>query len=168
MVNVWDNTYSYEHRFREMFECSPPLPLDGDILDWGCSFGVVSLEIARAYSGRRVIGIDLDPSSIEYAIRNYTSDNLSFQEVDGFEYLSSRNRYGGIFALNNILMGFLRKRELLEDEVVKQLGKLMKSSLSSIGVLVVSAQDSFYDRIYTFNIELVLVLKLNRTFLKHQ
>lgn len=61
------------------------LPFCGgkDVLDAGCGVGYGTAHLARA--ARRVVGVDRDPETIEYARRRYGSERIEFLQADLLE-----------------------------------------------------------------------------------
>jgi SAM-dependent methyltransferase len=56
----------------------------GRVLDCACGVGYGSALLAAAEGkAEQVLGVDIDPSAVEYAKNNYLSDRMSFQVGDG-------------------------------------------------------------------------------------
>ena len=75
-----ENNYSLYHE---------NLPLNGDILDLGCGYGLMSYMISYTSEGRRVTGVDYDEEKIAVALNGFgRKANLDFIRADitSFEF----------------------------------------------------------------------------------
>ena len=144
MVNVWSSGYTYSGRFRQIFPLPPVIAPEGRLLDWGCSYGRTSSDISFTYPERMVLGVDIDSFRIRLAKCTSLHGRLQFFAEDGFDFLRRGEKFGAIFALNNVLPGFIEGEPKPSD--IRELGLLMRESLVSKGLLVVSAGKSHDDR----------------------
>lgn len=62
------------------YRFAEPLCRDRDVLDAACGAGYGSADLARV--ARRVVGVDVDPATIEYARGRYGADNVEFAVMD--------------------------------------------------------------------------------------
>ena len=62
------------------YEFAAPFCADKEVLDAGCGVGYGSAFLGRG--ARRVVGVDRDPESIEYARRRYAAPNVEFRVAD--------------------------------------------------------------------------------------
>lgn len=143
MVNVWNSDYTFPGRFRRIFFLPPVIASQGRILDWGCSRGYTTKDISVSYPGRQVTGVDINPDSIARARELFSTDPLDFIAEDGFDFLRKGERFGAIFALNNVLPWFIEGEPDTKD--IRELGLLMRESLVSRALLLISAERSHDD-----------------------
>lgn len=62
------------------YEFAAPLCADADVLDAACGVGYGTAHLAT--TARRVLGIDVDHASVEYAQRRYAAPNITFTVMD--------------------------------------------------------------------------------------
>ena len=80
------------------------LPVDGDILDMGCGFGLFSLYFASLEPGRRITGVDLDAKRIELATHSAARlglHNLTYEACDAVTWRTPK-RFDAIYMLDLI------------------------------------------------------------------
>ena len=71
-------------------------PTHGGIVDMGSGSGKGTYDLARLYPGLNLIGVDINPVSVELAAETYQLPNLSFQAGDISQPLFAENSIDGI------------------------------------------------------------------------
>lgn len=73
--------FNYHHKTNNLFQNDPRLDLmvedwfrDKNVLDIGCNAGTLTLSIARTFSPRRILGIDIDPHLIGVSLITQFND----------------------------------------------------------------------------------------------
>ena len=61
------------------------VPKEANILDYGCGHGDFSFYLHTKGAKRRIRGVDIDSNKIEYAVRHYERDGISFESIARFE-----------------------------------------------------------------------------------
>ena len=78
------------------------LPFCGgkDVLDAGCGVGYGTAHLAQA--ARRVVGVDRDPETIEYARRRYGSERIEFLQADLLELPLQSDSFDAVCSFETI------------------------------------------------------------------
>ncbi len=104
------------------------VPIKGRILDFGCGYGMLSNYLSLRSPGRRVLGIDLNQSRVEVAMRSSKGHpEVSFQ-------LGDVRDFQGIPFDAVVMTDVLHH---IDQERVRVLLGIMRSCLSEDGILVV-------------------------------
>src|SRR4051794_23491259 len=57
-------------------------PTSGVVVDMGCGSGLGTFQLAQLHPHLELVGVDINPVTIEYARKTYTLPNLSFRQGD--------------------------------------------------------------------------------------
>jgi len=68
------------------------LPKPVRIVDLGCGVGH-GCQVLSRIPGAQVLGVDVSPESLEYARKNYSKKNISYQLADLIEFVSTMTEY---------------------------------------------------------------------------
>ncbi len=90
--------YWHNRRFSTVIALSERV--NGKILDIGCADGVFTNEIAKKTKAKKVIGIDVLKSSVDWAKKHWSKKkNLSFKVGNAHELTYPDNSFGAVYAL---------------------------------------------------------------------
>ncbi len=78
------------------------LPTRGVVADLGAGSGKSTYDLARLYSKLQLVGVDLNPKTIEAAAKAYQADNLRFQEGDATARLFPSQSLGGLMCISTV------------------------------------------------------------------
>lgn len=77
------------------------IPAQGKILDVGCGVGIGTIEIAREASDIQMIGVDITPDNIDYAISQLApNDNVEFMPMSATSLAFPPDFFDGIMAVD--------------------------------------------------------------------
>ena len=79
------------------------------VLDIGCSFGLLSFELAE--KAREVVAIDISKNAIEQAKRQYQKDNIKYINADATTY--NYNQKFDFIILSNVLEHIKNRKDFL-------------------------------------------------------
>ncbi len=71
-------------------------PSHGKIADMGSGSGSGTFDLARLYHDLELVGVDINPVTVEYSQKHYTAENLSFAVGDIAENVFPANSLDGI------------------------------------------------------------------------
>ena len=111
------------------------LPVQGTVADMGCGSGQGSADLAGLYPGLNIIGVDINPKSVEYCQANHSFENLSFKQGDIAEKVFANESLDGIIN-SSVLHHVTSFNEFNIENVDKLLENQMKS-LRVGGVLAI-------------------------------
>lgn len=81
-----ENKYYFARgRIRDLRAQLGPSYQPGKILDFGCGIGDTAFELAQAFPGAEVVGVDSATSAIRHARAHYGAPRLSFMELAEFQ-----------------------------------------------------------------------------------
>ncbi len=89
------------------------IPQNASVLDLGCGRGTVAAAIAQ-HANARVLGMDLNPKSIAFAVERYSNPNLRFMVGDVFCDLPE-NELFDVIVLSSVLEHLENRIEFLQD-----------------------------------------------------
>ena len=71
-------------------------PSRGTIADMGSGSGSGTFDLARLYKDLQLVGVDINPVTVEYSRNHYTAENLKFEVGDIAENVFAENSLDGI------------------------------------------------------------------------
>ncbi|MEO6588632.1 MAG: methyltransferase domain-containing protein, partial [Pyrinomonadaceae bacterium] len=71
-------------------------PVRGKIADMGSGSGSGTFDLARLYRDLKLIGVDINPVTVEYSRKHYQAENLTFEVGDIAENVFDENSLDGI------------------------------------------------------------------------
>lgn len=71
-------------------------PVRGTIADMGSGSGSGTFDLARLYKNLKLVGVDINPVTVEYSQKTYQAENLSFEVGDIAENVFPENSLDGI------------------------------------------------------------------------
>lgn len=119
---VWNSKQTYEFVIFHAFKGDLPPIKRGVILDWGCSYGGSTRELARHYSDSQILGIDLNQERLNWIPRE---PNIKLIRCDGYNLPFDKEHFDAIFCMNNLWW-------LLDDKQLNLSDKMIRKILSRI------------------------------------
>lgn len=109
-------------------------PSHGKIADMGSGSGSGTFDLAKLYRDLKLIGIDINPVTVEYSRRHYKAENLTFEVGDITENIFDENSLDGILdssvlhhvtSFNSFDIGKIVKTLINQVAQLKQSGVLI-------------------------------------------
>ena len=126
--NIWEPHFyrensSMQNRWANSLLDKSDLPVCGKILDVGCGDGHISAMLAKRIVKADVIGLDLSPSMVDYAITTFSKEaypNLSFvvgdaEELTNQDHLASIVSFSTYHRIKNHDKAFERAFRSLQE-----------------------------------------------------
>nr|HQU85498.1 methyltransferase domain-containing protein [Pyrinomonadaceae bacterium] len=110
-------------------------PSHGTIADMGSGSGSGTFDLARLYKDLRLIGVDINPVTVEYSQKHYKAENLSFETGDIAENVFEKNTLDGI--LDSSVLHHVTSFNNFD---AKQIAKTLKNQVAQLkqgGVLII-------------------------------
>ncbi len=110
-------------------------PAHGKIADMGSGSGSGTFDLARLYHDLELVGVDINPVTVEYSNKHYTAENLSFAVGDIAEDVFSENSLDGI--LDSSVLHHVTS---FNDYDLAQISKTLKNQVAQLkqrGVLII-------------------------------
>lgn len=110
-------------------------PLRGTIADMGSGSGSGTFDLARLYRDLKLVGVDINPVTVEYSQKNYTAENLTFAVGDIAENVFPKNSLDGI--LDSSVLHHVAS---FNDYDSAQISKTLKNQVAQLktgGVLII-------------------------------
>lgn len=110
-------------------------PSHGTIADMGSGSGSGTFDLARLYKDLRLIGVDINPKTVEYSQKHYKAENLSFEVGDIAENVFAKNVLDGI--LDSSVLHHVTSFNNFD---AKQIAKTLKNQVAQLkqgGVLII-------------------------------
>ena len=110
-------------------------PVEGKIADMGSGSGSGTFDLARLYKNLELVGVDINPVTVEYSNDHYASENLSFTVGDIAENVFPENSLDGI--LDSSVLHHVTS---FNDFDVRQIAKTLHNQITQLkqgGVLII-------------------------------
>ncbi len=110
-------------------------PAHGRIADMGSGSGSGTFDLARLYQGLQLVGVDINPVTVEYSQNHYTAENLSFTVGDIAENVFAQNALDGI--LDSSVLHHVTS---FNNYDIQQIVKTLKNQVAQLkqgGVLII-------------------------------
>lgn len=110
-------------------------PPRGRIADMGSGSGSGTFDLARLYRDLHLIGVDINPVTVEYSRKNYKAENLSYEVGDIAEKVFAENSLDGI--LDSSVLHHVTSFNNFD---VLQIAKTLKNQVAQLktgGVLII-------------------------------
>jgi SAM-dependent methyltransferase len=110
-------------------------PLRGRIADMGSGSGSGTFDLARLYQNLEVVGVDINPVTIEYSNKHFHALNLKYVTGDISERVFPENSLDGI--LNSSVLHHVTS---FNDYDIRQIGKTLDNQVKQLkkgGVLII-------------------------------
>lgn len=110
-------------------------PSHGKIADMGSGSGSGTFDLARLYRGLKLIGVDINPVTVEYSNNHYQAENLSFKVGDIAENVFPENSLDGILD-SSVLHHVTSFNDFDVKQIIKTISNQVKQ-LKQDGVLII-------------------------------
>lgn len=135
----------------------PHLKPEMKLLDCGCGPGFISADFAKILTKGAVVGIDIEQSQIDLAIKLSKKEhlhNVSFQRVDLLEELPFENNFFDVVFIHAVLSYFKNNVEIIQKlfRIIKPNGII---AVRDIGGIVVYSDNSLINEHIKKRIELL-------------
>jgi len=110
-------------------------PSHGKIADMGSGSGSGTFDLARLYRDLELIGVDINPVTVEYSRKHYKAENLRFETGDIAENVFEKNSLDGI--LDSSVLHHVTSFNGFD---AKQIAKTLKNQVAQLkqgGVLII-------------------------------
>lgn len=110
-------------------------PVRGTIADMGSGSGSGTFDLARLYKDLRLIGVDINPVTVEYSRNHYKAENLKFEVGDIAENVFAENSLDGI--LDSSVLHHVTSFNNFD---AAQIGKTLKNQVAQLktgGILII-------------------------------
>lgn len=110
-------------------------PVQGTIADMGSGSGSGTFDLARLYRELNLIGVDINPVTVEYSRKNYAAENLTFEVGDIATNVFAENSLDGI--LDSSVLHHVTS---FNDYDITQISKTLKNQVAQLkpgGVLII-------------------------------
>ena len=110
-------------------------PVQGRIADMGSGSGSGTFDLARLYHNLELVGVDINPVTVEYSQNHYTAENLSFAVGDIAENVFAQSALDGI--LDSSVLHHVTS---FNNYDIRQIVKTLKNQVAQLkhgGVLII-------------------------------
>lgn len=110
-------------------------PLRGKIADMGSGSGSGTSDLARLYKDLQLVGVDINPVTVEYSQKHYKAENLKFKVGDIAENIFNENSLDGI--LDSSVLHHVTSFNNFD---ISQISKTVKNQVAQLkqgGVLII-------------------------------
>src|SRR5688500_6097307 len=110
-------------------------PSRGTIADMGSGSGSGTFDLARLYKDLQLVGVDINPVTVEYSRNHYTAENLKFEVGDIAENVFAENSLDGI--LDSSVLHHVTSFNNFD---VLQIAKTLKNQVAQLktgGILII-------------------------------
>ena len=127
--------YWHNKRFEEIAKLTEPVP--GEVLDVGCADGVFTKVILENTKARKIIGVDVLESSINWAKKHWrTNKRMKFLVADVHKLPFNNNTFDAVFSLE-MLEHIYKPRNAL-----KEIKRVMKRG--GYGIFLVPSESNLF------------------------
>ncbi len=110
-------------------------PSHGKIADMGSGSGSGTFDLARLYRGLKLIGVDINPVTVEYSNKHYQAENLEYITGDIAENVFPGNSLDGILD-SSVLHHVTSFNDFDVNQIIKTISNQVKQ-LKQDGVLII-------------------------------
>lgn len=110
-------------------------PVKGKIADMGSGSGSGTFDLARLYKNLELVGVDINPVTVEYSRNHYKAENLTFTVGDIAENVFAENSLDGVLD-SSVLHHVTSFNDYDTDQIYKTL-KNQVAQLRTGGVLII-------------------------------
>ena len=110
-------------------------PVEGTIADMGSGSGSGTFDLAKLYKNLELIGVDINPVTVEYSSNHYKAENLKFTVGDIAEKVFAENSLDGI--LDSSVLHHVTSFNNFDNSQVAKTLKNQIAQLKQSGVLII-------------------------------
>lgn len=110
-------------------------PVKGRIADMGSGSGSGTFDLARLYKNLELVGVDINPVTVEYSRKTYKTENLKFEVGDIAENIFAKNSLDGI--LDSSVLHHVTSFNDFDANLITKTIKNQVAQLKTRGVLII-------------------------------
>ncbi len=110
-------------------------PLRGRIADMGSGSGSGTFDLARLYRDLQLVGVDINPVTVEYSNNHYKAENLTFEVGDIAENVFPQNSLDGI--LDSSVLHHVTSFNNFDRHQISKTLKNQVAQLKTGGILII-------------------------------